>query len=91
MKGKEEEDQVCWYRKGMNSFLSEKGFVHFYAGVAMHEDFKDGSPYFFSYAEKTFGKCNLLFDIEKANRISKLMVAEMQEDDFWREMGNCQP
>tara|TARA_R110002153_G_scaffold41226_1_gene117655 strand:- start:449 stop:721 length:273 start_codon:yes stop_codon:yes gene_type:complete len=84
-------DQVCWYRKGMNSFLSDKGFVHFYAGEAMHEDFKEGSPYNFSYAEKTFGKCELVFDIEKADRISKLMVSEMREDAFWREMGNCQP
>jgi hypothetical protein len=27
-------NQVCWYRHGMNRFLSEKGFVHFYAREA---------------------------------------------------------
>lgn len=84
-------NQVCWYRKGMNSFLSDRGFVHFYSKEAMREDFKEGVPYTFNYAEKTFGKCELVFDIEKADRISKLMVSEMREDDFWREMGHCQP
>ena len=75
----------------MNSFLSDKGFVHFYSKEAMREDFKEGAPYIFNYAEKTFGKCDLVFDCVMARKISSLMVLEMREDDFWREMENCQP
>ena len=84
-------NQVCWYRKGMNSFLSDKGFVHFYSKEVMREDFKEDVPYIFNYAEKTFGKCDLVFDRVKASKISARMVSEMREDDFWREMEHCQP
>ena len=84
-------NQVCWYRKGMNSLLSGKGLVHFRTKEAMHEDFKDGVPYVFNYAEKTFGKCDLVFDSVKADKISALMVSEMREEEFWREMQHCQP
>jgi len=84
-------NQVCWYRKGMNSFLSGKGLVHFYTKEAMREDFKDGVPYTFNCAEKTFGKCALVFDSVKADKISALMVSEMREREFWREMQHCQP
>jgi hypothetical protein len=81
MKGKAT-NQVCWYRKGMNSFFSDKGFVHFALKEAMREDFKEGVPYIFNYAEKTFGKCDLVFDSVKASKISNRMVSEMREDDF---------
>ena len=84
-------NQVCWYRKGMNGFLSEKGFVHFCTREAMHEDFNDGVPYTFNRAEKTFGKCNLVFDSVKADKISTTISSEMREEDFWREMENAQP
>ena len=84
-------NQVCWYRKGMNRFLSEKGFVHFIAKEAMHEDFNEGVPYTFNHAEKTFGKCELVFDSVKADKISKQIVSEMLENEFWREMQHCQP
>ena len=71
-------NQVCWYRRGMNHFLSEKGFIHFSAGEAMSEDFKEGVPYFFNYADKTFGKCELVFDSVKADEISRGIVSKME-------------
>ena len=82
--------KVCWYRKGMNRFFSEKGYTHFYAKVPVFEDNEEGSPYTFNTAEKTFGKCDFIVDTEKAEMISKEIALSIWEKSFWGEMQNAQ-
>jgi len=74
----------------MNRFFSEKGFVHFHARRPVLEDNEEGSPYMFNTTDKIFGKCELVFDSEKAEKISKKITLEIWERSFWSEMQNAQ-
>ncbi|MEK9983467.1 MAG: hypothetical protein VW879_01880 [Opitutae bacterium] len=74
----------------MNRFFSEKGYVHFYASEPVFEDNEEGTPFTFNTVNKTFGRCELVFDSEKAEKISNEIALEIWEKSFWSEMQNAQ-
>ena len=71
----------CWYRKGMNEYFSNLGYVHFVTKDGVFSDYKDGIAYYFDDVSKEFGKLDLISRdrndeaIENADKI----VAEMNK------------
>ena len=62
---------LMWYAEGLNQYLCESGFVHYFDKEPVSFDFKEGRAFFFDDKEKTFGLVDTIPN-EKSELASEL-------------------